>query len=628
MKPKAKSFMPAFFPNVFLRMLLFSVFLLFITPFCLEAQVTIGTLSAPENGALLELKEWDATFSTPDVANSKRGLLFPKVSLSSGKSLFPLYATTEEPEASAAKGMIVYNVNSKATGVNVGLCVWNGKEWSSIAGGGLSSTAIFDVNCSRPITVNGNLAKGEMLTPALNTIILPVTVSREGKYHILACSEPDNHYYFEAAGEFPKTGNFNLALSGIGTPQYSTPERNETKDSVKLYLNGEAYDVASKCPSTALPGLKVNDLPVNYFFSCAQVNLSDAGLKVNRPSTGAFISIRLQVPKASVGAKYRIETNTNSGIKFEGEGTLQSEQQTVTLKANGATPATVGAIRFEFTTNSSDPRLDACPVEVLVSGRSIRVAAWGKDDSGEWDIGSSKKGVANLLQCAELFGLGLNGNPVCPVEEIFFSRTASFPASLKQTDVVIMSYDASAAASENERKALIDFVNNKGVLIQCMEDQNPMDIPDSIFGKNRIRKDGRKTGSECAATLIPGNRIVNGDYADLSGKKIGYDGGYNLAFSIADSTDIEVVATRDCDNIATALKHKTKPYILLGDGGIFCGENTPASSSEYSPLLVNKRKLPEIKSNHHPNGNTAVYNAHLFANIMLWAIQYRLSLNL
>jgi hypothetical protein len=87
-----------------------------------QAQVTIGTHSNPYEGALLDLKELDP--ANPSNPNSAKGVLFPKVSLTDVKSLQPLI-TRQATAADSAKvrGMIVYNVNESANGIDPELSV-------------------------------------------------------------------------------------------------------------------------------------------------------------------------------------------------------------------------------------------------------------------------------------------------------------------------------------------------------------------------------------------------------------------------------------------------------------------------------------------------------------------------
>jgi hypothetical protein len=600
--------------------------LLFVAPFHSKAQVTIGTDSGPQSGALLDLKEWDVPEDSINAPNSKKGILFPKVRLSSDNSLSPLYETTQEPQMSAAKGMIVYNVNENAARLNVGLCVWNGKEWTPIVGGGPASTAKLEINGSDKIVVTGNLVKDVGLISAVNTIILPVIVKQIGSYNISAYSDPYNQYYFEVKGEFLRTGNFNIVLTGAGIPQYATSERSDIKDKMKIFINGDEINVSQMSPPISLPELTVEDISPNYYFNCMQVDISNAKLKVKQPSAEAQITMRLQVPKESVGGKYHIETNTVNGIKFESSGDLLAEQQAITLKSNGATPDKAGIYNFHFITNSTNPAMVNCSVDIPAVGRTVKVVVCGTNN-GTWDIGVSGKGVYNMLHCPELFGLGQEINdPICPVEGIDFYRYNSLPSSLAGIDILILSYPASGSLSSANKKALVDFVNNSnGVLIQCLEGTNSLDLAKSIFAYT-IESNSTTSIGATAASLQTGNQIVNGEYMDLSNKKIGYDGGANLSFNISGHSNVEIIATRDSDNQPTVIKHKTKPYILLGDGGIFCGSNTFNNSSN-SPLLVDSKGLPAVISNYNPGNNTSVYNAHLFANMMIWAIKYRLSLD-
>ena len=109
-----------------MKKIMISIVALLICNF-VQAQVTIGTLDVPHEGALLDLKENNKVSRTEP--NATKGLLFPKVSLSSSTSLEPLFSTTAEPHKTSSMGMVVYNVNDKAAGIKIGLCVWNGDEW-------------------------------------------------------------------------------------------------------------------------------------------------------------------------------------------------------------------------------------------------------------------------------------------------------------------------------------------------------------------------------------------------------------------------------------------------------------------------------------------------------------------
>ncbi len=129
--------------------LLFLIILLF-SFVQVSAQVTIGHGTAPEQGALLELKEKEVV--NPDknnisgLENSTKGILYPKVSLKASNLLTPLYGGADQgngnwsDEATAeqkvlATGMVVYNVNPDAKNMEEGLYMWRLEEWIKLSGG-------------------------------------------------------------------------------------------------------------------------------------------------------------------------------------------------------------------------------------------------------------------------------------------------------------------------------------------------------------------------------------------------------------------------------------------------------------------------------------------------------------
>jgi hypothetical protein len=124
-----------------IKLKLLSMFLLailFISTQQLQAQVTIGLQADPEIGALLDLKE-----TTPNGTNSTatKGLLHPRVVLTSKNNLFPMFESngtggykignipyTKTVEDSKHIGLVVYNVNASGDFLQ-GLHIWDGVEW-------------------------------------------------------------------------------------------------------------------------------------------------------------------------------------------------------------------------------------------------------------------------------------------------------------------------------------------------------------------------------------------------------------------------------------------------------------------------------------------------------------------
>lgn len=98
------------------------------------SQITIGSVNAPVEGALLDIKE-SGTFSNN--ATAKKGFALPRVFLQGKETLAPLVqgaAATDPNVQKVYTGMSVYNLSeiestASSSRLKKGLNVWNGKEW-------------------------------------------------------------------------------------------------------------------------------------------------------------------------------------------------------------------------------------------------------------------------------------------------------------------------------------------------------------------------------------------------------------------------------------------------------------------------------------------------------------------
>ncbi|MDR2475752.1 MAG: hypothetical protein LBD45_07820 [Bacteroidales bacterium] len=158
----------------------------------LNAQVTIGSDIEPASGSLLELKQ---TTPSADNATSSKGMLFPRVSLTSQSNLFPMFetdgiggykiGTTPYVKADEDKnhiGLTVYNVNK--SGFIEGLHMWNGTTWRLMDDGPSLSPRIERLLCSSAtLTPNsyqgGVLYEGVLRVPYIggNGVTYPGTAS-------------------------------------------------------------------------------------------------------------------------------------------------------------------------------------------------------------------------------------------------------------------------------------------------------------------------------------------------------------------------------------------------------------------------------------------------------------------
>jgi len=116
----------------------------------MSAQVTIGNKETPEKGAVLQLKNINGV--TDGSANATKGLMLPRVRLSSKTNLFPFFSKnpTEDSEATIIPteeydnqtkksfldkehtGLIVYNTTNEILNFCEGVYIWDGSEWTAI----------------------------------------------------------------------------------------------------------------------------------------------------------------------------------------------------------------------------------------------------------------------------------------------------------------------------------------------------------------------------------------------------------------------------------------------------------------------------------------------------------------
>jgi len=578
----------------------------------MPAQVTIGTLEDPQEGALLDLKENNK--AVRNEPNSTKGLLFPKVSLVSSVSLSPLFTATEEPQKTSSTGMIVYNVNENADGIKSGLCIWNGDEWTSIEGGGSSGAANFEIDCKSSIKVKGVLSKGKSLSPTQNIITLPIIIKKEGKYSIQAYTE--NGYYFVATGEFLRKGKYDVILMGMGSPV------DAQTDTLSFHSNGTLLDMETLCPGFKKLTLTVNDISPDFFI-IQPVDATGADLKVNEAGTG-YMTVRIQASSEAVGADYHIETDVQDGIKFEGKGKLTAGTQTVTLVCNGNKPTKMGILTFQIMSNSIDTRNGLITVDASVTGRKVNVWVFCPTDVNDgWHIVTDRS-VGMLLNNQILFG---PNSKYCPIEGINVTqKTGNGTTDFTAADVIILSFPVEP--DDNMVDSLINFVNKGGALIHSFQENNnpqPLRLLNTILGTTNVTRtvfDNRIIN----ITGVDGDSIVkNGGYlSNLAGKTFGCDGGGNSSFNPLPPGIVDVLATTKSGE-PVILKSKTKTYLVIGDGSPFNGGTSiyTNGSLDFRPMQVTTDGYPSIRTTGVYAEGT--YNAHLFVNAMIWAIKRRLA---
>ena len=116
----------------------------------LQAQVSIGSMSAPHPAALLDL----------DKSTLQLGLKLSKVILDADSTVFKLIANPTPQQKTEATGMIVYNTNTNIM-EGEGIYFWDGLQWNPF-------------KKVKPAIINPSIASG-------NNIEKPVRTENETK---------------------------------------------------------------------------------------------------------------------------------------------------------------------------------------------------------------------------------------------------------------------------------------------------------------------------------------------------------------------------------------------------------------------------------------------------------------
>jgi len=105
----------------------------------ISAQVTIGSGNKPEDGALLDLKEREASVTNnssvtddDNITSTTGGLLLPRVKLQNKTSLAPIITGTPDKSVRLKHaGLTVYNLSTTAD-FDAGIYVWDGDKWTKV----------------------------------------------------------------------------------------------------------------------------------------------------------------------------------------------------------------------------------------------------------------------------------------------------------------------------------------------------------------------------------------------------------------------------------------------------------------------------------------------------------------
>jgi hypothetical protein len=624
-------------------MLLFAAITLGVS---IHAQVIIGIDEMPEKGAALEVRNKNMKNDPPvtlaDMENSDKGILFPKVRLVAGDSLYPLYTgTVSAANKLLATGMIVYNV-ATVEGINAGLAQWNGSEWISLARTGSLAAVSCNPTSQVPVKVNGYYTKGVALTPQSCMLVVPVQVDKVGAYSAQAIVREGNTvqeatFSFAGSGEFTRQGLNYITLTGYGVPTNSTEDNIGNENTIEIFVN-EKQLVCSYMPT-----IYVDKTEARFSFICTSVRIQYP-IGKNSITQGQAINpsdvyITLDLMSNSPNAEYHIETDSINGVHFSGNGILGAGKNSITLEGKG-TPDKSGTYTYTITGNDANHSA-VCTVNLNVAynGKGIKVLLFSSNTES-WNIGHEYAVIPQMLQADSLFDFGSNANAPFHIENknnitVEHSTTVSgytTLAKLMNYHLVVVSY--TVIPSQDMADALCEYVKAGRTCLFTVDYHDNNDIINRIINKlSNISALTTKHTTENlghgddAIAFLGGNLAVNGQYMDLTGKKLGRDGSGNFLFENLPDDWVVLASNSVTDprNNAKLIMHKKYRMFLSGDGGIFSGGNSSLSgynTSNYHAAWVDANGVPMIctKSPWDTVGKE-VYNAHFLANLLIWAFE-------
>jgi len=115
--------------------------------------------------------------------------------------------------------------------------------------------------------------------------------------------------------------------------------------------------------------------------------------------------------------------------------------------------------------------------------------------------------------------------------------------------------------------------------------------------------------------------LVKGPYKDLSGKYVQRDGGWSFVIENSSYPQGSPYSLGWSNNGHRGLMHPTLGCVFICDGGWFAGGTGQTEWPADEPAVVDHLGFP-IPNKSSISTSAGTYNAHLFTNIMIWAIEY------
>lgn len=492
-------------------------------------------------------------------------------------------------------------------------------EWKSVCG--QLGKAQFTFECS-DVFVRGTYIEGQELTSS-NYLSMRVNVSKPGSYTIIG--ETTNGYGFFLTGTFLSDGYHTIMVPGQGTPELVQ------QDVVKLTSNG----IESTCNIT----VDVLTAAGTYSMSCGSATVSGI-YKVGSTVNPMNHYISLPVTVTATGS-WSVTSNVVDGLSFSGSGEFTTTgSQIVTLVAQG-TPTSVTPKTITLSSNSAGSTPTSCDVTIKITIPVKKILTLGS--AALYNVGSSSCGGNKLLQNQLAFGTQSN-SVVASEGYTYVSNTSVTPDAAAllnllndKPDIVVTGYDLYLPATQ--AGYLADYVKKGGVLVFYCEGNGGgtvgtvANVMRALFNDNTITQARVNNRGALYELSNVNDEVLNGPFGDIRGRSIGEDASqscavYNIPENKVDVYTSSFSYSRPSEETANGLfafKHKEYNFIYVGDGGNISWALNSTDTGAY-PFGLDGNNMPRARTRFGEgaaitNGSATVFNSHLFANIMAWAIK-------
>lgn len=576
-------------------------------------------------------------------------------------------------------GLVVYNLEENDTEeLCVGINQWDGEQWNCLQN--KMGNAIATITDCSTFGFFGIYKDNEPLNNG-NYMTVKLKVTKAGAYTITARvaqstdHSKDNGYYFTHTGVFMSPGDYTLTVPGAGTPLVFTPNGNPG-DPITVTFNDKPLvdGNGNLCPKNII--VEDTSKKPMYKLDCRTVQVVGFGVLDQQvmPSTAstgqkAYIQVTIDVDAAAEGALYEITTNEVAGMSFYAKGKLTADsRQIITLEpVEGSVPNATGEQSFIISTNSITSS-STCNAKVLVAYTKKKMLTlsdyWNTYGFGPGEptnnpsgnSGGSRKILMEptnfgtlpnsivKVEAIEIVSIGRDDGSVGDCQDCSrFIYGDALKNKIKSENIDIIHYSVRYHTDQATANVLKEFMENGGVVIAMCDNLpngtstglahvNAKIMLQTVFGNTGINVASANGGGALYKLREIDDEITNGPFGDLRGKWWGEDTTASLAVTGIPEEDMVVYTTAEDYSQAgvpsgifngglTMFRHKRLPFFYIGDGGFLAANN--ASSPTACPFKITADNKPAPKSSYGRESarRVEVYNSHIWANIMAWAVR-------